>query len=99
MVGILIRVIDNTEATGRYNAVSPGIVSNADFTAAFASALHRPVTWSVPAGLIRWSVGAERASILLEGQNVIPKRTLAMGYTFKYPTIDDAMNDLVEITI
>lgn len=99
MVGILITVIDNNKADGRYNAVSPGIVSNADFTAAFGRALHRPVTWSIPASLIRWAVGQERASILLEGQNVVPKRTLAMGYTFKYPTIDRAMDDLVDITI
>ena len=34
MVGILIRVIDDTDATGRFNAVAPGIVNNADFTAA-----------------------------------------------------------------
>lgn len=99
MVGILMRVIDDDAATGRYNAVSPGIVDNATFTAAFARALHRPVTWSIPAPVIRWFVGAERASILLEGQNVVPKRTLAMGYDFRYPTIDSAMQDLVEITI
>jgi uncharacterized protein (TIGR01777 family) len=99
MVGILVRVIDDDTATGRYNAVSPGIVSNTDFTSAFARALRRPVVWSIPASLIRWVIGPERASILLEGQNVIPKRTLAMGYEFQYPTIDSAMKDLVEITI
>ena len=99
MVGILMRLIDEDTATGRFNAVSPGIVSNADFTAAFARALRRPVVWSIPTWLIHWAVGAERASILVEGQNVVPKRTLAMGYTFAYPDIDSAMSDLVEITI
>jgi uncharacterized protein (TIGR01777 family) len=99
MVGILIHVIDDKTASGRYNAVSPGIVSNAAFTQAFASALHRPVVWSIPASLIRRIIGPERASILLEGQNVVPKRTLAMGYAFRYPTIDSAMDDLVDITI
>ncbi len=99
MVGILIHVIDDQTATGRYNAVAPGIVSNAAFTVSFAKALRRPVVWSIPAGLIRFIIGPERASILLEGQNVVPKRTLAMGYSFHYPTIDSAMEDLVEITI
>ncbi|MEM9755991.1 MAG: TIGR01777 family oxidoreductase [Pseudomonadota bacterium] len=99
MVGILMRVIDDETATGRFNAVAPGIVSNADFIAAFARALNRPVVWSVPAWLIQWAVGAERASILVEGQNVVPKRTLALGYEFKFPDVAAAMDDLVEITI
>lgn len=99
MVGILIRVIDDDTATGRFNAVAPGIVSNADFTEAFAKALNRPVVWSIPTWLIHWAVGPERASILVEGQNVVPKRTLALGYEFAYPNVKDAMEDLVEITI
>lgn len=99
MVGILMRLIDEDTATGRFNAVSPGIVSNADFTAAFARALKRPVVWSIPAWLIHRAVGPERASILVEGQNVVPKRTLEMGYSFAFPDIDGAMRDLVEITI
>ncbi|MEM9436035.1 MAG: TIGR01777 family oxidoreductase [Pseudomonadota bacterium] len=99
MVGILLHVIDHPETDGRYNAVSPGIVSNRDFTAAFGRSLRRPVVWSVPAWLVNVAIGQERASILLEGQNVVPKRTLAAGYSFRYPTIDGALEDLVEITI
>ena len=99
MVGILIRVIDDEEATGRFNAVAPQIVRNAEFTAAFAHAPRRPVVWSIPAWLINWCVGPERASILLEGQKVVPKRALALGYVFMYPNVSDAMTDLVEITV
>ncbi|KIT16738.1 DUF1731 domain-containing protein [Jannaschia aquimarina] len=43
--------------------------------------------------------GQDRASILVEGQRVVQKRTIEAGYTFRYPTIDGAMDDLVEITI
>jgi len=99
MVGVLLHVIDHSELDGRYNAVAPGIVSNRDFTAAFGRALRRPVVWSVPAWLVNALVGQERASILLEGQNVVPKRTLASGYIFKHPTIESALDDLVEITV
>ena len=99
MVGVLTRVIDDASACGRYNAVAPGIVTNAEFTRAFAARLHRPVVWSVPAWLIRRLVGDERASILLEGQNVKPQRTLEMGYRFRYPDIDTALDDLVQITV
>jgi uncharacterized protein (TIGR01777 family) len=98
MVGILVNVIDNPRASGRYNAVAPGIVTNAQFTEAFATRLRRPVVWSAPAWLIRGLVGGERASILLEGQNVKPRRTLELGYQFKYAHIDAALDDLVQIS-
>lgn len=99
MTGILIHVIDAAGARGRYNAVSPGIVTNAAFTRAFAAALRRPVTWRVPEWLIYALVGRDRASILVEGQRVVPTRTLESGYVFRFSTIDAALDDLVEITV
>jgi uncharacterized protein len=79
--------------------VAPGIVTNAEFTAAFARRLRRPVLWSVPEWLVRALVGDERSSILLRGQNVRPRRTLEAGYVFRFPDIDGALADLVRITI
>ena len=96
MVGVILHTLDRPEAAGRFNAVSPGIVDNRAFTAAFARALGRPIVWSVPEWLVRALVGAERSSILLRGQLVRPKRTLEAGYRFQYATIEDAMEDLVE---
>jgi uncharacterized protein (TIGR01777 family) len=97
MAALLLHVLDRPDTAGRYNAVAPGIVCNRDFTLAFAKRLRRPVVWSVPAWLVRALVGAERASILLEGQNVKPKRTLASGFCFAFPDIDSALDDLVKI--
>jgi len=99
MVGVLLHVLDHPDTTGRYNAVSPGIVDNRTFTTAFAHALGRPIVWSVPEGVVRALVGAERSSILLRGQLVRPKRTLEAGYQFRFATIEAAMSDLVETVI
>lgn len=99
MVGILLHVIDKDDARGRYNAVSPGIVSNRDFIHAFAQQLRRPVLWSVPEWVVRRIVGDERSSILLRGQLVRPRRTIESGYVFCYPTLQPALADLVHITI
>ena len=99
MVGILLHVIDNPQTRGRFNAVSPGIVTNRDFIAAFAERLRRPVLWSVPERVVRFIVSDERSSILLRGQLVRPKRTLESGYVFKYPEIRGALVDLVHVTI
>jgi uncharacterized protein len=78
--------------------VSPGIVDNRQFIETFAKRLRRPVLWSVPEGLVRFLVGDERSSILLRGQLVKPKRTLASGYVFRYPDLTAALDDLVTIT-
>lgn len=97
-VGIFQHLVDSVHARGRYNAVAPGIVSNRDFTEALAQQLRRPIMWSAPTWLVRTLVGADRASILLEGQNVKPKRTLEAGYRFRYPALAGALADLVRIT-
>ena len=99
MVRVLLHLIDNEKLSGRFNAVSPGIVTNRQFMESFAKHLHRPIVWSVPGWLVKSIVGAERASILLEGQNVKPKRTLEAGFRFRYEDIDSALDDLVQITI
>lgn len=99
MVGILLHVVERSDTRGRNNAVSPGIVTNRQFIEAFGRRLRRPVLWSVPAWLIRLLVGDERSSILLQGQLVRPKRTLESGYTFRYPELGPALDDLVYVTI
>jgi uncharacterized protein (TIGR01777 family) len=98
MVGILLHLIDRRETRGRYNAVSPGIVTNREFTEALARRLRRPLMWSVPERFVRFLVGDERSSILLRGQLVRPRRTLEAGYVFCYPQLEPALRDLVNIT-
>jgi uncharacterized protein (TIGR01777 family) len=97
-VGVFEHLVDAADASGRYNAVAPGVVSNREFTEAFAKQLRRPVVWSAPPWLVRALVGNDRASILLEGQNVKPRRTLEAGYRFRHPALGSAMADLVTVT-
>jgi uncharacterized protein len=99
MVGILLHVIDQPATRGRYNAVSPGIVTNREFIESFAKQLRRRVLWAAPEGLVRFIVGDERSSILLRGQLVRPKRTLESGYVFRYAKLPDALADLVHVTV
>jgi hypothetical protein len=39
---------------------------------------------------------AQRAKLLLEGHKVIPKRTLASGYQFKHPQLEEALADVMK---
>jgi uncharacterized protein (TIGR01777 family) len=98
-VGVIEHVILRGDARGRYNAVAPGVVSNRQFTEELARRLRRPVVWAAPAWLVRRVVGQDRATILLQGQNVFPRRTLESGYQFRYSALGDALADLVHITV
>lgn len=98
MTGIMLFLLDNPETEGLYNAVSPGIVNNREFTESFSRHLSRPVVWSIPEWLVKRVIGAERSSIMLKGQLVRSRRTIEAGYSFEYDTIDKAMADLVKIT-
>ena len=98
MTDIILFVLDNPQTEGLYNAVSPGIVTNREFTESFAKYLRRPILWNIPEWLVKRAIGAERSSIMLKGQLVRSRRTIEAGYKFQYDNIDDAMQDLVRIT-
>jgi uncharacterized protein (TIGR01777 family) len=89
VVGIYLLAIDRAE--GALNATAPEPVRNVDFTWALASALHRPAFLPVPALALR-SIFGEGASILTTGQRVLPERTLALCYEFRYKQIIAAIS-------
>ena len=97
MVNLIVQSIDDESMYGKYNGVSPGIVTNREFTEVFARKLRRPIVWAVPNWVVEFIVGKERSSILLQGQLVKPKRTLESGFEFKFADIDSALSDLTKI--
>jgi len=78
--------------SGPYNLTAPNPVTNAELTAALRHAISRPdFRWlRVPETVLRLVLG-EMSSELLTSARVLPRRLLAAGFTFKYPTIDAAL--------
>ncbi len=95
VVGIIVRAIDDSAMQDVFNAVSPGIVSNREFTELFARKLGRSVLGHIPAWIIKAVVGVERSTILLLGQRIRPTRTMASGYEFKFPKLEFCLDDLL----
>ena len=91
-IGIYLLAIDGY--TGALNATAPNPVTNRALTAALAAAVHRPAVLPVPAFALQLVFG-EGASILTEGQRVLPEAPLAAGFTFRYPTIGEACAAIV----
>jgi len=80
-------------AAGPLNGVSPGIVTNAEFTAELGKVLHRPTILPVPGFALKLMFG-EMAEVLLGGQRVIPQATEQSGYRFQYPELGAALASL-----
>jgi hypothetical protein len=91
-IGIYLLAIDGY--AGALNATAPEPVTNRDFTRALAAAVHRPAFFPAPEFALKLVFG-EGASILTEGQRVLPEAALAAGYAFRYPTIGAACAALV----
>jgi uncharacterized protein (TIGR01777 family) len=91
-VGIYLHAIDGT--TGVLDATAPNPVRNAEFTRALGAAVHRPTFLPTPAFAIQVAFG-EGAIVVTDGQRVLPTRTLATGYRFRYETLEPALAAVV----
>lgn len=96
MTGIIFHAMENDHVTGVLNAVAPQVVTNESYTKEYAGALWRPAIFPTPSFAINFIFGQDRGKILLEGQKVIPKRTLETGYKFHYPELKQALAEIVK---
>jgi uncharacterized protein (TIGR01777 family) len=87
-------LIKNDLAHGIYNLTSPNPVTNEEFGRIIGRVIKRPHYFTIPGIAMRFAFG-EVASVVLEGQRVIPKKLLEQGFKFKYPTLDKALAELL----
>ncbi|MBN2107514.1 MAG: TIGR01777 family oxidoreductase [Deltaproteobacteria bacterium] len=87
------RAIQDDSLRGVYNLTAPYPITNTDLTRALARSLRRPALLPVPAFVLKLLYG-EGATVLLDGQSVVPKRLLDAGFHFEFERIHDALADL-----
>ncbi len=92
-IAILAQGLDDDRLAGPINATAPNPVTNREFNAALGRALGRP-SWLPAPGFAVKAVVGEFAESVTTGQRVIPRRLLALGYEFKFPTLDAALRDI-----
>jgi len=93
----VFRAVDDSGMEGAYNLTAPHPTTNGGLTRALGRALRRPALLPVPGFAVKLLFG-EGATILLEGQTVLPKRLLERGFTFTFTTIEGALADLLQGT-
>ena len=94
-VGILLWALDNERVSGTVNATAPNPVTNRELSHAIGRALHRPASMPVPGFVLDLKFGSEFGAVLRGGQRVMPRRAVDLGYQFRYPDIDGALQNLL----
>ncbi len=80
---------------GPLNVVGPETVTNAEFTATFARVLSRPAVLPAPAWALRLAFGQMADEALLASARAVPDRLAKWGYTFKQPTLEEALRAVI----
>ena len=93
-VGLIRFALENPAVEGPLDATAPEPARNRDFARALGRALHRPSLLPTPPLALQLALG-EMAGIVVTGQRVVPARALALGYRFRFPSLDAALADLL----
>lgn len=87
--------LEKSSIEGPVNTVSPNPVRNAEFVKTLARSVKRPLILPpVPAIVVRTVLG-EFANVLLKGQRAAPKKLLDEGFSFQFPTLSQALDNLL----
>lgn len=93
-VGAILHLLDTREASGVFNLVAPEPATNRGIAKAIGRALRRPSFMPAPALAMKLVLG-EMADLLLASQKARPGALLAAGYSFRFPSVDEALEDLL----
>ncbi|MHC5759469.1 thylakoid membrane protein ThyD [Nostoc sp.] len=94
LVNLILQALTKPEIEGVYNATAPNPVRMADLSQTLGQVMNRPSWLPVPAFAIEALLG-DGAIVVLQGQQVIPKRTLETGFEYKYPNLQPALTQIL----
>jgi uncharacterized protein (TIGR01777 family) len=88
-------LIGEDQASGPFNVAAPEPVTNGELARLVGRIMGRPSFFRVPALALTLAFG-EVASVVLEGQRVVPRRLLDLGFEFQFPDAQSALRDLLK---
>lgn len=80
---------------GPVNLTAPNPVTNSEFTAALARALKRPALFPAPAIALKLALGGFSSEIL-GSKKILPEVLTSAGFTFDFPHLGAALEELVQ---
>ena len=93
-IGLIEWALANNGISGPLNAVAPEPVTMKVFCEVLGRVIHRPSWLPVPRFALNVLLG-ELGTLMTTGQRVIPAKAMAGGYRFQYPTLEQALLDVL----
>ncbi|MGH7855514.1 MAG: TIGR01777 family oxidoreductase [Candidatus Binatia bacterium] len=90
LLRMILLVIEHPLARGPVNATAPNPVQNKEFSRTLGKVLRRPCWAPVPAFVLKLALG-EMSQMLLTGQRVVPAVAEKLGFQFRYPNLQEAL--------
>jgi len=87
--------VSNEKYQGIYNLVAPHIMTNEEFTNAFANALNKKARFTIPVFALKLLFGKGIMTVI-NNPIVIPKQLLQTGYNYEYDQINDALDQIIK---
>lgn len=94
----LLSIVDfalHKNLSGAVNVVSPYPVRQLLFSTLLAQCLHRPHFLSIPAPCLRLVLGAMADEVLLSSLRVLPRKLLEASFHFRYPKLEEALQNII----
>ncbi len=88
-------LLQHESASGPFNLTAPEPLTNKDFSTLIGRVMGRPALFPVPEVALRLLLG-EIATLVVDGQRVLPRRLLELGYRFQYPDAYNALSSLLK---
>ena len=94
LVTLILEAINRQDIEGVLNATAPNPVRMSQLCQTLGQTLNRPSWLPVPGFALEVLLG-EGAQVVLEGQQVLPKRTTSYGFDYQYPTVKQALEEIL----
>jgi uncharacterized protein (TIGR01777 family) len=94
LVNLILEALTRKDIEGVFNATAPNPVRMTELCQTIGETLNRPSWLPVPSFALEALLG-EGAKVVLEGQQVLPKRTTSYGFKYRYPTVKQALAEIL----
>jgi uncharacterized protein len=94
IVGMIVAGIQDVNMSGTFNATAPQPVKMKDLCEQLGKVMGRPSWMPVPGFVLETMLG-EGATVVLDGQQVLPKAILDRSFTFQYADLSAALKTCI----
>lgn len=95
LVNLMVKALTDPQMDGVFNGTAPNPVRMAEFTKNMGQVMNRPSWLPVPAIALEALLG-DASQVVLQGQQVLPKRTQTSGFTYQYETVKPALEEILK---